>query len=71
MSGLCVRHERPLAKVVTTPQVPPGRGGLVMPLDFPECPAIRIDLSLYLLFFRKNSDCANGAGLCELQPRMG
>lgn len=41
-----------------------------MPLDFPECPAIRIDRSLYLLFFRKNSDCANGADLGELQPRM-
>ena len=57
--------------MVTAPQVPASRGGLVTPLDFPEYPAIRIDRSLHLLLFRKIADRAGGAGFGILQCPHG
>lgn len=41
---------RPLAKMVSALLVPTSRGGLVMPLDFSECPAIRTSRSRHLRY---------------------
>lgn len=42
---------RPLAKMGSVLPVPTSQSGLVMPLDFSECPAIRTNRSHHLLLF--------------------